>query len=132
MKTYQGSCHCGAIRFQAHIDLATGTMRCNCSFCLKIRCWAIAVQPARFTLLAGAADLTLYQFGAHKERHYFCKQCGVRPFGRGNSARLGDFYSVSVACLDSCTQDELAGVPITYVDGRNDEWAVAPAQTGFL
>ncbi len=107
-------------------------MRCNCSFCLKIRCWAIAVQPGDFTLLSGEAALSQYQFGAMNETHYFCRHCGVRPFGLGKSVRRGEFYGVSVSCLDDVTQEELANVPITYIDGRNDEWDTPPAQTRHL
>lgn len=132
MKKYQGSCHCGSVQFEAEIDLSMGTMRCNCSFCLKIRCWAVAVPPGDFRLVRGEADLTEYRFGARNERHFFCKRCGVRPFGMGKSARLGEFYGVSVTCLDNATMEELAAAPITYIDGKNDNWLTPPAITRHL
>ena len=132
MKRYQGSCHCGAVRFEATIDLAAGTMRCNCSFCAKIRCWAVVVQPQHFALLTGEADLTLYQFGSKTERHHFCKHCGVRPFGQGHSPRWGAFFGVNVSCLDDATAAELAEAPVTYLDGANDEWSVPPTETRHL
>ena len=132
MKTYRGSCHCNAIRFEATLDLARGTMRCNCSFCLKTRCWAVVVNPQDFRLLAGEDALNEYRFGARNERHFFCKHCGVRPFGLGNSPRLGEFYGVSVSCLDDATVAELAHAPVSYIDGVNDNWTTPPAETRHL
>ncbi|MFZ6743714.1 GFA family protein [Undibacterium sp. JH2W] len=132
MKTYHGSCHCQAIRFAAEIDLAAGTMRCNCSFCRKIRCWATVVRPESFHLLAGEGDLAEYQFGAKNERHFFCRHCGVRPFGIAQSPRRGLFYGVSLSCLDDATIAELANAPVTYVDGLNDNWDTPPDEVSYL
>jgi hypothetical protein len=131
-KTYQGSCHCGAVRFEADIDLALGTIRCNCSICSKGRYRPALVAPAAFRLAAGSEALSMYQFGAKKDTHPFCRHCGVRAFGTGRSPRLGDFVSVNLGCLDDASAAELAAAPITYLNGRDDIWDAPPAVTCYL
>ncbi len=138
LKTYSGSCHCGAVRYQADIDLAAGTNRCNCSYCFKSRAWfAFARGPERFRLLAGAEALSEYRWtppGREPHLHFhFCRTCGVRPFVRGEAEALGGvFHAVHVATLDDVDPDELAGAPLHYLDGRHDRYDRQPEDTRLL
>lgn len=132
MKTYHGSCHCGAVRFAAEIDLAAGTMRCNCTFCRKIRCWAVRVKPEHFKLIAGENEMSTYQFGARTEQHKFCRHCGMRAFGAVHPGTDREFFLASVSCLDDATVEELAAAPLRYIDGLNDNWDAPPRETSHL
>ena len=126
LKTCHGSCHCGAVRFEADIDFAQSTYRCNCSICRRTRFWPAVVKPEGFRLLSGEAELTQYVFNTRKNHHYFCRRCGVRAFGVGTETPIGKMYGVNLGCLDDVSEEELARLAITYVDGRNDRFA-APA-----
>jgi hypothetical protein len=131
MKTYQGSCHCGAVRFEADIDLTAPTYRCNCSICSRNRFWPAIVAPAAFRLLQGREELTKYTFNTHRNEHYFCRRCGVRPFGIGNAPGPDTVYGVNLGCLEDVSAEDLAAAPIAYVDGRHDRLS-PPAVTSYL
>jgi hypothetical protein len=123
LKTYRGSCHCGAVTFEADLDLTRESYRCNCSICRRTRFWPAVAKPEAFRLLSGESELTRYLFNSRKNVHYFCKHCGVRPFGVGTETPIGTMYGVNLGCLEDVSDEELARIPVTYVDGRNDRFA---------
>jgi hypothetical protein len=130
-KTYAGSCHCYAIRFEADIDLSAGTFKCNCPICAKTRMWCAIVKPDSFRLLAGEADLKDYQ--PDNVHHLFCQHCGVRSFAWGENPGLdGKFYAVRLSCLEEVDVAELLNAPVTYYDGRNDNYQSPPAEIRHL
>lgn len=132
-RTYQGSCHCGAVRFEADLDLALGTGRCNCSYCTKVRTWNTLVKPEAFCLLAGEEALSDYQFGTRLGHHLFCRHCGIHTFSRGHVEELGgDFVTISIACLDGVPPEEFGAIPLNFADGRNNAWERRPAVTSYL
>jgi hypothetical protein len=133
-KTYKGSCHCGAVRFECDLDLSEGTTRCNCTFCSKARFWMAFAKGDAFRLLQGADVLSDYQHTPPSQpapflHLFFCSRCtkgGSLPeFG-------GEFHAVNIACLNDVTDEELAQAPIRYADGRNDNWKATPAETRHL
>ena len=131
-RTYSGGCHCGAVRYEVHVDLSQGTVRCNCSICSKGRAWLVAVDPKGFKLLRGEDALGVYQFGAKQIQHLFCRTCGVKSFARGGGADDSGFVAIMVSCLEGVPDAELAQVPIAYVDGRNDDFQSPPTEIRHL
>ena len=131
-KTYEGSCHCGAIRFEADLDLAEPSYRCNCSICRRNRFWPAIAKSEAFRLLAGEDMLTEYRFNTKKNQHFFCKVCGVRAFGVGHDTPIGTMYGVNIGCLEGVSEEELSRIPIVYVDGMNDRWQHAPEYFSHL
>lgn len=131
LRNYRGSCHCGAVRFEADLDLTAPTYRCNCSICSRNRFWPAIVKPEDFRLLTGSEMLTKYLFNTKRNEHHFCKVCGVRPFGIGNMPDGQRIYGVNIGCLENATPEELAAAPIVYIDGKHDRHA-APAITSYL
>lgn len=132
MKTYHGSCHCGAIRYQADIDPAAGTVKCNCTICSKMRFWAAIVAPTAFRLLQGGESMREYRLHARRDAHRFCAVCGINIFTTGDAPGSGQFVAVTIASLDDMAVDEMLAGPVRYIDGRNDNWRTPPMEIRHL
>ncbi|MBL9023365.1 MAG: GFA family protein [Myxococcales bacterium] len=118
-KTHHGSCHCGAVRYEADLDLGGKATRCNCSVCTKIGSTNTNLKPAAFRLLTEERALATYSMSPNGTR-YFCPKCGVHCFGRGDVPELGGaFVSINVATLDDVDVGQLE---IGHWDGRHDNW----------
>ena len=131
LQTYTGSCHCGAIRYEAELDLDEGSNRCNCSYCAKARAWfALAKGASRFRLLH-AAGVTEYRWTPPEdtEPHLtftFCRSCGIRTFARGELEALGGtFHAINVPTLD-LSPEQFAAIPVRYINGRDRRYDEAP------
>ncbi len=133
-KTYFGSCACGSVRFQARFDLSKGTAKCNCTFCRKMRLWAVDVDAESFTLLSSPTTLRDYQGGNAVAHHFFCPICGIHPFDRIDTPNMKGavYYNIALSCLDDLDPAELAAAPIAFCDGLNDAWDRTPAETRHL
>ena len=112
---YEGSCHCGAIRFRVETD-ERDVLDCNCTICTKKGFLHLIVAEAALVVLAGTP--ATYTFGTHTAKHHFCATCGVHPYYRPRSHP--DSWDVNARCLD---------VPLTHwnvrpFDGKNWDEAV--------
>ena len=118
-RTHAGSCHCGAVKFEARVDTASGTS-CNCTVCTKVGGIGTIVRPDAFTLLSGERNLTAYEWGGKTAKRYFCKTCGVSCFSRGYLEQLGGEYVALY--LNAFDDVDPAKVKVGYWDGRHDNW----------
>lgn len=114
-QAFEGGCHCGAVRFSVESELPLELERCNCSICTKSGYLHLIVPKAQFKLISGEENLNTYTWNSGVAQHFFCKNCGIKPFyiPRSNP----DGIDVNVNCLDEEPQD----VNIVVFDGRNWE-----------
>jgi hypothetical protein len=112
---YQGSCHCGAVRFEVEAAEDLEVEDCNCSICSMTGYLHLIVPAAKFRLLAGQESITTYRFNSGTARHTFCKICGIKPFyiPRSNP----DGVDVNVRAL----QEQPRSLLVVPFDGRHWE-----------
>ena len=115
-KTYEASCHCGAVRFRFRSEPITSGKRCNCSICVRKGAVMSAqyYPPEAIEEMVGLESLSLYQFGEHDVNHWFCRRCGVYPFHDG-TAKPGH-YRVNLGCVEEL---DVLALPTELIDGRS-------------
>jgi hypothetical protein len=116
IRTYRGSCHCGAVRFAFRSEEITSGARCNCSLCSRRG----AVVSSRYYAaeeieeIVGKETLTVYLWGDRMMNHYFCPRCGVFPFS--DVIEPPARYRINLGCVEDL--DPLA-LDVTVLDGRS-------------
>lgn len=112
---YQGSCHCGALRFEAQGEL-DHVVECNCSHCSRKGFLLWFVPRAQFKFSKGEGSSSTYLFNKHMIEHHFCPVCGCAPFGFGKDASGADIAAINTRCLENV---DLSTLKRHQHDGRS-------------
>ena len=119
--TIQGSCHCGATRFELSAEPESVT-RCTCSFCSKRGALWAYYQPAQFKLTTPRENVATYRWQTRTVKHNFCPTCGCGTYSESPDWSTGkaDFTNprigINARLLDSIDLDT---IPVTVVDGKS-------------
>ncbi len=123
-RIYQGSCHCGRVRFEVEADVDHVRV-CNCSVCHKRGALIHRVPEGAVRLLTPLDKLTLYQWGSFTGEDYFCPECGILPFRRPSFPTEEEIargvkpftgWAINTRCLDGF---DAANSPVKSIDRRN-------------
>lgn len=112
---YQGSCHCGDLKFEAEGEL-NQVIECNCSYCSRKGSLLWFVPRAQFTLRSGQNQPTVYKFNKHRIEHQFCPACGCEPFAFGTDPSGKEIAAINARCLENV---DLATLTRHQYDGKS-------------
>lgn len=110
METHGGACHCGAVTYEAELDLSQ-VIACDCTHCYA-KGFQLSFTPAgSFRLLGGEDRLTTYRFNKHVIEHLFCSVCGVQAFGRGKGPDGQEMVAVNIRTLRDVEPNSIEARP---------------------
>jgi len=103
---YQGSCLCGAVRYQA-LEFQPHMAHCHCTMCRKFHGAAFAtfgeVKAEDFRWVKGEKDLQDY-IAENGSTRRFCKHCGSSmSFEPENN--INNFVEITLGTLDTPLED---------------------------
>lgn len=111
---YKGSCHCGAIAFDAEGELKE-VMACNCSICSRKGSLLWFIPRDKFRLRTPEEKLATYTFNKHVIKHHFCSTCGIHPFAEAADKSGKPMAAINVRCLEDF---DFASLPVKHFDGK--------------
>ena len=111
-----GSCHCGAIKFQA--PTPAEITHCNCTYCDRVGALWAYCDPEDFTLQGDPADLI--EYAQTKGAHFSCGTCGMVTHGRSPDWSDPSIEKISYNVRMDVDFDR-SPVPVIELDGRN-QW----------
>lgn len=115
--TLEGSCHCGAIRweFRTRVDPSDWIIRaCQCSFCRAhgARCTSDPDGSVDFSQ-SDRTFLQKYRFGLKTADFLICRRCGVY-IGAAIEVPTGRFATLNLNTMNTDVGDLQTAVPMRY------------------
>lgn len=105
---YQGSCHCGTVKFEFSSDEVKEGLRCNCSICRRkgavMLPKALSSEQLKIDDI-GSDALRSYKFGSEVAEHFFCEKCGIYTFHE--TKREPGKFRVNLGCIEGIDVFEL-------------------------
>ncbi|MES2994611.1 MAG: GFA family protein [Patescibacteria group bacterium] len=111
MEKRNGGCHCGKVRYEAEVDLATPVVECNCSICAGKGLLLTFTPESQMTITSGGELLTEYRFNTEKLVHFFCKMCGMEVFVKAHDPSGNVVYAINARTLDGVDVSALERTP---------------------
>jgi len=111
---YQGSCHCGNIKFEVEGQIES-VMSCNCSICQRKGILMWFVPREKLHLLTPEDAISTYTFNKHAIQHRFCANCGIHPFGEAKDPKGNAMAAINIRCLEDV---DISAYPVNQFDGR--------------
>jgi hypothetical protein len=116
MHTFEGGCHCGAVRFRVDVDDDQEIIDCNGSICTKKGILPILSCPSTaFPFCAARTGRRFTRSRPGQRNTFFCKTCGIHPFYRPPSHPTS--WDVNARCLDDV--GVLSRFAVKPFDGQN-------------
>jgi hypothetical protein len=114
---YQGSCHCGSIKFSYDGESITKGLRCTCSICSRKGTMMTpeAIPQVNLKIEADENNIGLYQFGSNIAKHYFCKNCGI--YTHNEMLRKPGHMRVNLGCIEDLDTSKFE---VMVFDGKNE------------
>ena len=112
---YQGSCHCGNVKFEAEGEIGSA-LSCNCSICQRKGALMWFVPRPDLRLLTPDDNSSTYLFNKHVIKHRFCSTCGISPYSEGTTPNGDLVAAINLRCIDGI---DLDAIPVNHYDGRS-------------
>ena len=110
-KTYNGSCHCGKVRFEVEMNLDHVRV-CDCTVCKKRGALNHRVEDKDIQIFTPLDELIQYKWHTMTATDYICPVCGILPFRHPRDKP--ELWTVNVRCLDGV---DLDSIPVKQVYG---------------
>ncbi|KAA8650182.1 GFA family protein [Aspergillus tanneri] len=117
-KSYQGSCHCGQVKYSVSLSPPLeqqDVIQCNCSICSRNGYLFVYSKAADLQSEHSDSALKEYRFASKNYPHYFCTTCGTSLYAKGSAPDGGELVAVNVRTINDV---DIKALKFKEIDGR--------------